>query len=56
MTASENLSPRERQIYSKLWEVYHRKVVPSDSSREFFNSFIENQKNFSRDWLVHVYD
>jgi len=49
------LSPREEKIFTQLWEAYCARLEPSSQNKEFFERFISEQKNFSKEWLVHVY-
>ena len=50
------LRPREETIYRKLWKAFSKKVEVNASSKDFFKNFLETQKSFSKDWLVHVYE
>lgn len=50
-----NLSPRENKIFQQLWASFCRRTHITIDSRHFFETFMLEQKNFSKDWLVHVY-
>jgi magnesium chelatase family protein len=52
----QSLSPREKFIYDKLWRSFAARVEVDANAAQFFETFIERQKNFSKDWLVHVYE
>lgn len=49
------LSPREEKIFTQLWEAYSKRIDLNAHSVSFFESFMVEQKNFSKEWLVHVY-
>ncbi|MEZ4814186.1 MAG: ATP-binding protein [Bdellovibrionota bacterium] len=50
-----SLNPREKNIYTQLWNSYRNKVEESPYSLKFFEDFLLEQKDFSKEWLVHVY-
>ncbi len=50
-----DLSPREEKIFTQLWEAYCKRIELNSQNKEFFERFINEQKNFSKEWLVHVY-
>ena len=45
---------RQRELFDRLWKAYSCLVEDSKNSRNYFQSFIEEQKSFQSRWLCRV--
>lgn len=45
---------RQRELFERLWKAYMCLVEDSKDSRNYFQSFIEEQKSFQSRWLCRV--
>jgi magnesium chelatase family protein len=52
---AEQLSPREKKLFTLLWNAYCARTEKNTDSYNFFVEFLEEQRNFTKDWFVHHY-